>query len=374
VNAVATSSSSPGGRSRLVRRDVLTRALGSAPRFAVVPGGNMPSLDRGVPQATQLPLLNRMVGMVVLGEDDPTWLQHKIGFKNLRNVHYYLEAARWARLIEEDAIRLTSLGRRYVSSRFEPHVILEGVRGRALFEEVMRVTGGDVPTPDVVASVLRRWSFRYGKGAVTRPRPRLLHALRPRHRRGRQPEGAAARGSLGVGGATGPSGRRRRRRDLAGPAAHAGRGQPAFEEYFAGRGDRRPAAPPAQGGSMTGPITSKIRDFLIGRGPATPERVAEAVPELTEVGGAERALLLMRFDPTLERTGSEMWAARGTAITDDRRVRKAAEKFFDGRRGAPLASVVRAVASETGLPEHQASELLTAQFVVAGTNIFNRRR
>ena len=125
---------------------------------------------------------------------------------------------------------------------------------------------------------------------------------------------------------------------------------------------------------MTGLITSKIRDFLIGRGPATPERVAEAIPELTEAGGTERALLLMRLDPTLERTGSEMWAARGTAITDARRVRKAAENFFDGRAGAPLASVVRAVASETGLPEHQTRELLAAQFVVAGTNIFNRRQ
>jgi len=125
---------------------------------------------------------------------------------------------------------------------------------------------------------------------------------------------------------------------------------------------------------MIGSITSKIRDYLLGRGPATPERVAEAIPELMEAGGAERALLLMRLDPTLERTGSEMWAARGTAITDDRRVRKAAEKFFDGRPGAPLASVVRAVASATSLPEHQARELLTTQFVVAGTNIFNRRR
>ncbi|HYH12711.1 MAG TPA: hypothetical protein VD789_10190 [Thermomicrobiales bacterium] len=48
--------------------------------------------------------------MVVFGEDDSTWLQHKVGFKNLRNVHYYLADARWARLIEEDAIRPTSLG------------------------------------------------------------------------------------------------------------------------------------------------------------------------------------------------------------------------------------------------------------------------
>ncbi len=125
---------------------------------------------------------------------------------------------------------------------------------------------------------------------------------------------------------------------------------------------------------MTGPITSKIRDFLIGRGSATPERVAEAVPELTEVGGAERALLLMRLDPTLERTGNETWAARGTAITDDSRVRMAVEKFFDGRPGAPLASAVQAVANETSLPEHKVSELLTEQFVVAGINIFNRRR
>lgn len=125
---------------------------------------------------------------------------------------------------------------------------------------------------------------------------------------------------------------------------------------------------------MTGLITSKIRDFLIGRGPATFESVAGAVPELTEAGGAERALLLMRLDPSLERAGSEMWAARGTAITDDRRVWTVAEKFFDGRPGAPLASVVRAVSAETGLPEPLARELLTAQFVVVGTNIFNRRR
>jgi hypothetical protein len=109
-----------------------------------------------------------MVEMVVLSQDGPTWLQHKIESKSLRNVHYYLSAARWPQLIEEDAIRPTSLGRRYVSSRFEPRVILEEVRGRSLFEEARRVNGGDVPTPDVVARVLRRWSFRYSKGAVTR--------------------------------------------------------------------------------------------------------------------------------------------------------------------------------------------------------------
>lgn len=158
----------PHGLAHLARRDVLQRALGASPRLAVVPGGKMSSLDRIVPQATQLPLLNRLVQMIVLGESDLTWLQKKIGFKNLRNVYYYVEAARWARLLDEDEVRPTSLGRRYVDSRFDPHVVLEGVRGRALFEEVMRVTGGDVPTPDVVADVLRRWSFRYTKGTLAR--------------------------------------------------------------------------------------------------------------------------------------------------------------------------------------------------------------
>ena len=124
---------------------------------------------------------------------------------------------------------------------------------------------------------------------------------------------------------------------------------------------------------MTGPITSKIRDLLIGRGPATPERVAEAVPELTEVGGAERALLLMRLDPTLERTGNEMWAARGppspTTAAFGRRPRSSSTAAPALRWRARAGG-----SNETSLPEHQARELLTEQFVVAGTNIFNRRR
>lgn len=125
---------------------------------------------------------------------------------------------------------------------------------------------------------------------------------------------------------------------------------------------------------MSGTITDKIRDLLISRGPATAERVAEALPELAHSGGTERALLLMRLDPTLERTGTDKWAARGSAISDERRVRQSAEKYFVGRRGVPFASAVRSVASDTGLAEHQARELLAAQYVVVGTNIFNRRR
>lgn len=125
---------------------------------------------------------------------------------------------------------------------------------------------------------------------------------------------------------------------------------------------------------MTGPITEKIRDVLIGSGPASPQRVAEAVPELAQTGGAERALLLMRLDPSLEPTGTGLWAARGTAITDAYRVRESAEKYFVGRPGVPLASAVRGVASDTGLAEDHVRKLLTAQYVVVGSNIFNRRR
>lgn len=125
---------------------------------------------------------------------------------------------------------------------------------------------------------------------------------------------------------------------------------------------------------MTGRISTAIREFLLSFGPATPERVAEVIPALAAAGGAERALLLMRLDPTLERTNGDMWAARDAAISAGQSVRKALEDFLNGRPGAPMASALKAVASHTGLPEHQVREQLTAQFIVVGTNIFNRRR
>ena len=125
---------------------------------------------------------------------------------------------------------------------------------------------------------------------------------------------------------------------------------------------------------MSGRTTQMIRDFLIAGGPATLERVAESIPELSEAGGAQRALLLMRLDPALERTENERWAARRAAITDQSRVRNAAEKFFGDRPGTPLTSAIRAVAKETALPQHQVRELLTSQFVVVGSNVYNRRR
>ncbi len=128
----------------------------------------MSALDRIVPQASQLALFDRLITQVVLGETDLTWLQHKLGFKNLRNVHYYMEAARWARLVDEAEVRPTSLGRRYVASRCDPRVAIEGLRGRAFFEEVLRISDGSVPDWVLVEGVLRRWSFRYTGGTVAR--------------------------------------------------------------------------------------------------------------------------------------------------------------------------------------------------------------
>lgn len=128
----------------------------------------MSALDRVVPQASQPALFDRLVTQVTLGETDLHWLQQKLGFKNLRNVLYYLEAARWARLVEESEVRPTSLGRRYVACRCDPRVALEGLRGRALFEEVLRISDGAIPDRSLVEGVLRRWSFRYTGGTVTR--------------------------------------------------------------------------------------------------------------------------------------------------------------------------------------------------------------
>jgi hypothetical protein len=62
----------------------------------------------------------------------------------------------------------TSLGRRYVATSFDPRVVLEGIRGRPLFEDIMRASGGQLPTPDVVEAVLRRWSFRYSQSTLVR--------------------------------------------------------------------------------------------------------------------------------------------------------------------------------------------------------------
>ena len=127
---------------------------------------------------------------------------------------------------------------------------------------------------------------------------------------------------------------------------------------------------------MKAPITERIRDHVLRRGPVTAEQVAAAVPELAECGGEQRALLLMRLDPQLERAGTNLWAARGTILTDERMVHRAAEDYFRSlaRPGAPLSSAVAAISGRTRVERRRVEEILRERYVVAVTNVFNKLR
>ena len=82
----------------------------------------------------------------------------------------------------------------------------------------------------------------------------------------------------------------------------------------------------------------------------------------------------MRLDPHLERAGAHLWAARGTVLTDQRQVRKAAEDYFNtlGRPGAPVSCAVAAIAGQVPVSAQRVEELLKELYVVRGTNVFNR--
>ena len=59
MNAVATTLSSPMGWSRLVRREVLTQTVGSAPCFAVVPGQHAATSERSSAASSRRPPTGR---------------------------------------------------------------------------------------------------------------------------------------------------------------------------------------------------------------------------------------------------------------------------------------------------------------------------
>lgn len=126
---------------------------------------------------------------------------------------------------------------------------------------------------------------------------------------------------------------------------------------------------------MKGSISERIRDHLLRR-PASAAQVAESIPELAERGGEQRALLLMRLDPHLERAGSDLWAARGTILTEERQIVRAAEDYFRSldRPGAPLSSAAAVIAERTRLDVRRVQEILRDRYVVAGSNVFNRPR
>ncbi|RLB69681.1 MAG: hypothetical protein DRH03_08150 [Deltaproteobacteria bacterium] len=146
-------------------------------------------------------------------------------------------------------------------------------------------------------------------------------------------------------------------------------------------------------------IANKMMEYLNREGAATPETIAAAIPELSQCGGAERALLLLRLNPQFERIdiaslspssescdefmvkeesdpylASSKWTIRGSGKTDDDVVREAAEQYFTtlGRPGAPIANVVMEVSRTTGLEAPKVKQILLMQFTTMNTNIFNR--
>ena len=146
-------------------------------------------------------------------------------------------------------------------------------------------------------------------------------------------------------------------------------------------------------------IAGQMIDYLNREGVSLPEVIAAAIPELSQCGGAERALFLLRLNPQFERIdtvshspssescngfmvkeesdpylASSKWTIRGSGKTDDDVVREAAEQYFTtlGRPGAPIANVVMEVSRTTGLEAPKVKQILLMQFTTMNTNIFNR--
>jgi hypothetical protein len=127
---------------------------------------------------------------------------------------------------------------------------------------------------------------------------------------------------------------------------------------------------------MSARITDRIRDFLLNRGSASIEQIVAAIPEFEASGGSERAGLLTRLDPQLERTAGGLWTTRSDTLSDERKVRLAAEEYFRalGRPGAPLSTTATVLSERTALHVDQVKRILAELYLVQGSNIFNRRK
>jgi hypothetical protein len=84
----------------------------------------------------------------------------------------------------------------------------------------------------------------------------------------------------------------------------------------------------------------------------------------------------MRLDPQLERTPRDQWVARGAVVSEEHQVKHAAEDYFRslGRPGAPVSSVVAAIADRTSIDAGRVKRLLSSLYEVHETNVFNRLR
>jgi hypothetical protein len=127
---------------------------------------------------------------------------------------------------------------------------------------------------------------------------------------------------------------------------------------------------------MSARITDRIRNFLLNIGTASIEQVIAAIPELEFSGGSERARLLIRLDPQLERTSAGLWTIRSHTLSDERKVRLAAEEYFRalGRPGAPLSSASTELSERTSVNVDEVKRILAELYLVQGPNIFNRRK
>lgn len=145
-------------------------------------------------------------------------------------------------------------------------------------------------------------------------------------------------------------------------------------------------------------IANQMVEYLTREGAATPETIANSIPDLSQCGGAERALLLLRLNPQFERIDKEAyslsetcdgfmvkedqapylagsrWTTRGSGKPDEEIIHDAALQYFKtlGKPGVPIAKVVMEVTKTTGLDAPKVKQILVEQFTTMNTNIFNR--
>lgn len=145
-------------------------------------------------------------------------------------------------------------------------------------------------------------------------------------------------------------------------------------------------------------IASQMIEYLNREGAATLETIAASMPDLNQCGGAERALLLLRLNPKIERINKETsspeepcdgfmvkedgvpylasskWATRGSGKSDEEVIHDAALQYFKelGKPGVPIANVVMEVTKITGLSAPAVEQALRSRFMTMNTNIFNR--
>jgi len=66
-------------------------------------------------------------------------------------------------------------------------------------------------------------------------------------------------------------------------------------------------------------VADQMAEYLNSKGAATPKTIADAIPELSQCGGAERALLLLRLNPKFEQMNTDVNIMEGGREAFNRR-------------------------------------------------------